>query len=50
MPSLSAPPDAHTAKGKTTIGFLNVPEVTAEAQQSFDEDVADRGQTLDVGP
>jgi uncharacterized peroxidase-related enzyme len=37
------------AEGTThTIGFLGVPEPTAEAQQSFDEDIAELGYVMNV--
>jgi uncharacterized peroxidase-related enzyme len=39
---------AKAAEAETTIGFLRIPEVTAEAQQSFDEDVAELGYVMNV--
>jgi len=36
------------AEAETTIGFLRIPEVTAEAQQSFDEDIAELGYVMNV--
>jgi len=48
MSYLNAPAEARTAEGNTTIGFLTVPDLTAEAQQSFDEDVAEVGYVMNV--
>jgi uncharacterized peroxidase-related enzyme len=36
------------AEAETTIGFLRIPEVTAEAQQSFDEDITALGYVMNV--
>jgi uncharacterized peroxidase-related enzyme len=48
MSAISAPAPSQATESDTTIGFLNVPEVTAEVQQSFDEDVADLGYVMNV--
>lgn len=48
MSFLSAPAASQATESETTIGFLNVPEITAEAQQSFDEDVAELGYVMNV--
>jgi uncharacterized peroxidase-related enzyme len=48
MSAISAPAPSQATESGTTIGFLNVPEVTAEVRQSFDEDVADLGYVMNV--
>ncbi len=48
MSTVSTTAATKTAEDETTVGFLGIPEVTAKAQQSFDEDIAELGYVMNV--